>query len=115
MKRTVRRVGRDVGKEVVAVPGNLADEIHRSIKVDVRAIPLHRRLNAILKQRGVGVFAFGTDRVRWLPDSSSSMNKAVLKALIHSSQRIVVAEMPFSVDAGSIARVTKKFGHRHFF
>ena len=113
MVRTVRGVGGDISEEILLPFSGRLDEIHRAVEIDVRTVPFHRGLNAVLDEGWVRVFAFGADGIGGLADAAAAMDETVLKALIHRPHGIVIAQMPFTVDASAVVGSAQKFGDGH--
>ena len=111
--RTVRGVGGDISKEILLPFSGRLDEIHRAVKIDVRTVPFHRGLDTVLDEGRVSVFALGPYGIGGLADATAAVNETVLKALIHWPHRIVVAQMPFAVDASAVVGSAQEFGNGH--
>ena len=70
--------------------------------------------NAVLEERRVGIFSFGTDRIRRLANATATMHQAIVKALVHRSQRIIISQVPLAETAGFVAVLGEHVRDRHF-
>jgi len=110
IKWGVRGVCGNISKEVLRLRDTFRHPAHCLLEVHIGAIALVLLRFAVVHENWIGVFAFAAGRISGLAYTAAAVYDGLGEALIHRPHGVVVAEVPFSEDAGFVSCVAEDFG-----